>query len=39
LVQGTDGKFYGTTFEGGANDHCFDVSGCGTVFSLSVGLK
>jgi len=31
LVQATDGKFYGTTFYGGA-------SGAGTVFSLSVGL-
>jgi uncharacterized repeat protein (TIGR03803 family) len=31
LLQGTNGKFYGTTFEGGANAG-------GTVFSLSVGL-
>jgi uncharacterized repeat protein (TIGR03803 family) len=31
LVQGTDGKFYGTTYEGGASDD-------GTVFSLSVGI-
>lgn len=31
LVQGTDGNFYGTTFEGG-------VKGVGTVFRLSVGL-
>jgi uncharacterized repeat protein (TIGR03803 family) len=31
LVQGTDGSFYGTTFDGGAANF-------GTVFSLSVGL-
>jgi uncharacterized repeat protein (TIGR03803 family) len=41
LVQGTDGNFYGTT-GGGANQSCsnsnFYVPGCGTVFSLSVGL-
>ena len=30
LVQGNDGNFYGTTFEGGAN-------GLGTVFSLTPG--
>jgi uncharacterized repeat protein (TIGR03803 family) len=41
LVQATDGNFYGTTFEGGANDSCVSMGangGCGTVFSLSVGL-
>jgi len=32
LVQGTDGKFYGTTENGGTNRR-------GTVFSLSAGLK
>jgi uncharacterized repeat protein (TIGR03803 family) len=32
LVQGTDGKFYGTTNEGGG------ASASGTVFSLPVGL-
>ena len=31
LVQATDGNLYGTTADGGAN-------GCGTVFSLSIGL-
>jgi uncharacterized repeat protein (TIGR03803 family) len=31
LVQATSGKFYGTTYEGGASDD-------GTVYSLSVGL-
>jgi uncharacterized repeat protein (TIGR03803 family) len=35
LVQGTNGKFYGTTYFGG-NGSC--GSGCGTVFSLSVDL-
>ncbi|HXZ39838.1 MAG TPA: choice-of-anchor tandem repeat GloVer-containing protein, partial [Terriglobales bacterium] len=37
LVQGTDGNFYGTTYDGGASSAC-GASGCGTVFSLSVGL-
>jgi uncharacterized repeat protein (TIGR03803 family) len=31
LVQGTDGSFYGTTYEGGTDN-------IGTVFNLSVGL-
>ncbi len=41
LVQATNGEFYGVTFGGGSavgrkgNCHYF---GCGTVFSLSVGL-
>ena len=37
LVQGTDGNFYGTTESGGDNDAC-GVNGCGTVFSLAIGL-
>jgi uncharacterized repeat protein (TIGR03803 family) len=37
LVQGTDGNFYGTTV-GGGDANCFAPYGCGTVFSLSVGL-
>jgi len=37
LVQDTNGKFYGTTFEGGASGSACTL-GCGTVFSLSVGL-
>jgi len=32
LILGTDGEFYGTTFNGGGGNH-------GTVFSLSVGLS
>ena len=36
LVQGTNGDFYGTTTRSGAN--CTGDGGCGTVFSLSVGL-
>jgi uncharacterized repeat protein (TIGR03803 family) len=36
LVEGTNGDLYGTT-EFGANSVCSE--GCGTVFSLSVGLK
>ena len=35
LVQATNGKFYGTTSDGGSRN-C-DM-GCGTIFSLSVGL-
>jgi uncharacterized repeat protein (TIGR03803 family) len=35
VVQGTDGKFYGTTVDGGANP-CFGI-GCGTVFSITAG--
>jgi uncharacterized repeat protein (TIGR03803 family) len=36
LVQATNGKFYGSTFAGGSSSAC--SFGCGTVFSLSVGL-
>jgi uncharacterized repeat protein (TIGR03803 family) len=36
LVQATNGKFYGTTVRGGSSSNC--GYGCGTVFSLSVGL-
>ncbi|MGO9275890.1 MAG: choice-of-anchor tandem repeat GloVer-containing protein [Terriglobia bacterium] len=38
LVQGTNGTFYGTT-EMGADLSCGGGYGCGTVFSLSVGLS
>jgi len=37
LVQGTDGNFYGTT-EMGADLSCGGGYGCGTIFSLSMGL-
>jgi uncharacterized repeat protein (TIGR03803 family) len=37
LVQGTNGKFYGNT-EMGADLSCGGGYGCGTVFSLDVGL-
>ena len=37
LVQATDGNFYGVTISGGTGANCAP-SGCGTVFSLSVGL-
>ncbi len=37
LVQNTNGNFYGTTFAGGTGGSC-GSPGCGTVFSLSVGL-
>jgi uncharacterized repeat protein (TIGR03803 family) len=36
LIQATNGKFYGATFGGGSSSAC--KYGCGTVFSLSVGL-
>lgn len=36
LVEATNGIFYGTTYGSGANDTCRD--GCGTLFSVSVGL-
>ena len=36
LIQDTDGSFYGTTSIGGSSTAC--TYGCGTVFSLSVGL-
>jgi len=38
LFQGTDGSMYGTTALGGAGSAC-SHDGCGTVFSLSVGLR
>ena len=34
LIEGTDGNFYGTTVEGGANPDCYGV-GCGTVFKIT----
>jgi len=41
LIQGTDGNFYGTTFEGGANNVslCTNLgaAGCGTVFKITPG--
>jgi uncharacterized repeat protein (TIGR03803 family) len=39
LIQATNGKLYGTTYEGGTTRSHFCSTGCGTVFSLSVGLK
>jgi uncharacterized repeat protein (TIGR03803 family) len=36
LLQGTDGTFNGTTVYGGTDNIC--PEGCGTIFSLSVGL-
>src|SRR5580700_8487891 len=38
LVQATNGGFYGTTYDGGGSRACPYGYGCGTVFSLSVGL-
>ena len=39
-MQHTNGKFYGTTNQGGTSDNCsfFGSVGCGTVFSLDLGL-
>jgi len=38
LVQGTNGALYGTTYNGGTDNSYACNAGCGTVFSLSVGL-
>ena len=40
VFQATNGDLYGTTVYGGANDTCTTQlpPGCGTIFSLSVGL-
>jgi uncharacterized repeat protein (TIGR03803 family) len=40
LMQHTNGKFYGTTEFGGTSANCGvgDNSGCGTIFSLDMGL-
>ncbi len=35
LVQGTDGNFYGTTFEGGTGYQCGGGVTCGTVFKIT----
>jgi uncharacterized repeat protein (TIGR03803 family) len=39
LVQGSDGKLYGTTSGGGSGSACSAISstGCGTIFSISTG--
>jgi uncharacterized repeat protein (TIGR03803 family) len=37
LMQGTNGSFYGTTYQGG-DTTCRAGAGCGAVFSLSMGL-
>jgi len=36
MIQDTNGAFYGATFYGGRSATCYN--GCGTVFSLNVGL-
>src|SRR6202049_1563829 len=35
LLQGFDGNFYGTTYEGGVSTHCFFREGCGIVFKIT----
>jgi len=37
LVQAKNGKFYGTTFFGGAGETC--ISGCGTIFEVTPAGK
>jgi uncharacterized repeat protein (TIGR03803 family) len=37
--QATSGVLYGTAFAGGTSSSCTDDNGCGTVFSLAVGLR
>ena len=40
LVQATDGNFYGTTANGGANGiACLPIGACGTVFRITPGGK
>lgn len=39
LLQGFDGNFYGTTYEGGVGSGCPYRQGCGTVFRISPGGK
>lgn len=39
LVQATDGKFYGVTYSGGSSPCNYGtLPGCGTIFSLDMGL-
>jgi uncharacterized repeat protein (TIGR03803 family) len=38
LMQSTNGTLYGTTAAGGPSPNCPLSDGCGTVFSISVGL-
>jgi hypothetical protein len=38
-VQGTDGAFYETTGVGATDTSCVTAMGCGTIFSLGVGLS
>jgi uncharacterized repeat protein (TIGR03803 family) len=38
LMQGTDGNFYGTTFNGGANETSCN-GGCGTIFKITPAGK
>ena len=35
LIQATDGNFYGATEVGGANNNCYNGTGCGTVFKVT----
>jgi len=37
VVQATDGNFYGTTSEGGANSTLCSGYGCGTIFKITPG--
>jgi uncharacterized repeat protein (TIGR03803 family) len=39
LMQDTNGTFYGTTSDFGAGEGCIPIEGCGTFFSLSMGLS
>ena len=38
LVQATNGIFYGTTYTGGGSPCNYYVPGCGTVYSIDMGL-
>lgn len=38
LAQATSGVFYGTTYQGGDEESCQPPNGCGTIYSLDMGL-
>jgi uncharacterized repeat protein (TIGR03803 family) len=38
-VQGTDGDYYGTTYQGGPDDHACGSAGCGLVYKMTSSGK
>jgi hypothetical protein len=37
--QGTDGDYYGTTYQGGPDDHACGSAGCGLVYKITSSGK